>query len=597
MPDHFRRSALALLLTGLLGTSALAASKPDSASKPAPVAAAAASPAASAATPENSGMDAPLFYQLLVGEMELNSGQPGVAYQVLLDAARRSSDAALFQRVIGIALQARAGDQALIAAKAWRQSIPDSIEAQQTTIQLLAVLNRPAEIAEPLAALLALTPAEQRGGVLASLPRLFARSPDLKGVAAALEPPLQAAGQQPETRIAALYTRARLAQMAGDNERALGLTRELAQAAPDTDEPMQLALDLLPSTPAAEALITAELQAKPGNSQLRLAYGRALARAQRAGDAAREFRKVTELSPKLPSAWFVLGALELDLRHTEAADAALREYLRRLAESPEGEAAAADESRQQTWLMLSQVAELKGDLKEAEDWLKKVDSPQRQLEAQYRRASLLARQGRLSDARKLIQALPETSDEQARSKLLAESQLLRDAQDWQAAYEVLKRANTRFPDDPDLLYEESMMSEKLGRNEEMEQLLRRVIALKPDHHHAYNALGYSLADRNVRLDEARGLITEALSLAPAEPFIVDSMGWVEYRSGNKDEALRLLRQAYQARPDTEIAAHLGEVLWVAGQQDEARRVWQEGARRDPKNDALRETLQRLKAKL
>jgi Flp pilus assembly protein TadD len=142
-----------------------------------------------------------------------------------------------------------------------------------------------------------------------------------------------------------------------------------------------------------------------------------------------------------------------------------------------------------------------------------------------------------------------------------------------------------------------MMAEKLDRLDEMEQLLKRVMVLKPDHHHAYNALGYSLADRNMRLGEARELISKALSFAPNEPFIVDSMGWVEYRLGNKAEALRLLRQAYGARPDTEIAAHLGEVLWVSGEHAEARRVWQEGAARDPKNEALKETLARLKAKL
>ena len=140
-------------------------------------------------------------------------------------------------------------------------------------------------------------------------------------------------------------------------------------------------------------------------------------------------------------------------------------------------------------------------------------------------------------------------------------------------------------------------AEKLGRLDEMEALLKRVITLKPEYHHAYNALGYSLAERNVRLGEARELIAKALSFAPAEPFIVDSMGWVEYRLGNKGEALRLLRQAYASRPDAEIAAHLGEVLWINGEPDEARRVWNEGAQRDPKNEALRETIARLKARL
>ena len=158
-------------------------------------------------------------------------------------------------------------------------------------------------------------------------------------------------------------------------------------------------------------------------------------------------------------------------------------------------------------------------------------------------------------------------------------------------------ANQRFSDDTDLLYEQAMVEEKLDRLPEMERLLRKVIALKPDHPHAHNALGYSLADRGVRLPEARALIQRALELSPGDPFITDSLGWVEFRLGNKDEALRLLRQAYNARPDTEIAAHLGEVLWASGQRDEARRIWQDARGRDAGNEVLRETLARLKVGL
>ena len=601
MPENFRcggRFALSLLVVGLIGTA-------SAATPPAPTVTA---PSVTAPTAANSELDAPLFYQLLIGELELGAGQAGVAYQVLLDAARRSSDEALFRRVINIALQARAGDQALAAAKAWRDSLPSSLEAQQMTIQLLAVMNRPAEVVEPLRAMLAATPLAQRPALLASLPRLFQRAAEPKKVYAVLLPTLQEAARQPQTQTVALIVQARLALAAGEHEQALRLTQEIARVAPEADDAMQMALELMQASaatqPAAEALITARLQAQPDNFALRLAYGRALARAQRAGDAVREFRAVTVAQPTNAPAWFALGTLELDLRHAEAADIALREYLQRLPAVPiapaaedENTAAAALEARQQAWLMLAQAAELRGDVKGAEAWLLKVDTPQRLMDTQLRRASLLMRQGKIEQARQLIQALPEDRAEDARAKLMAESQLLRDARDWKAALAVLTQANEKFPNDADLIYEQSMMAEKLGKPDEMEALLRRVIAIKPEHHHAYNALGYSLAERNVRLDEARTLIARALSLAPAEPFIVDSMGWVEYRLGNQKEALRLLRQAYSARPDAEIAAHLGEVLWVSGERDEARRVWAEGLQRDPKNEALRETISRLKARL
>jgi len=587
MPEKIRRSAVPMALT------LLAACLMQS-----PMAASAKSESTPTPPPVNSELDAPLFYQLLVGELELRTGQAGVAYQVLLDAARRTQDEELFKRVVNIALQARAGDQALSTARAWRDAVPASLEAQQMTIQLLALLNRPAEVPEPLRALLALTPESQRPALLASLPRLFQRAAEPKKVYTTLLPLLLDAAKQPATHDVALVVQARLALLAGDSAQALELARELALTSPELDDSMQLALELMPTQPTAETLIATRLQAQPGNDALHLAYGRALARAQRPAEAAREFRAVTQSAPDNTAAWFALGTLELELRHPETAEAALKEYLQRLPATPaEADASTSNEARQQAWLMLAQAAEQRGDLKAAEAWLIKVDNPQRQLETQYRRASLLARQGKLAEGRKLLQALPEDSDEATRAKLMAESQLLREAQAWQAAEQLLARANERFPNDPDLLYEQSMMSEKLGRLDAMEAQLKRVIALKPDHHHAYNALGYSLADRNVRLPEARELIVKALSFAPNEPFIMDSMGWVEYRLGNKPEALRLLRQAYGSRPDAEIAAHLGEVLWVSGEQDEARRIWQEAARRDPKNGALKETLARLKAKL
>ncbi|MGZ5131967.1 MAG: tetratricopeptide repeat protein, partial [Caldimonas sp.] len=237
------------------------------------------------------------------------------------------------------------------------------------------------------------------------------------------------------------------------------------------------------------------------------------------------------------------------------------------------------------------------DFASAERWLARIDNPQRALEVQSRRASLLAKQGKLAEGRQLIRRLPEQTTADARAKFVAEAELLREAKQWGEASKVLAQANKAYPDDTDLLYEQAMTEEKLNHLDEMERLLRRVIELKPNHHHAYNALGYSLAERKIRLPEARALIQKALELSPGEPFITDSLGWVEYRLGNRDEAIRLLRVAYQARPDPEIAAHLGEVLWSTGQAEEARRVWREGRSRDSANDVLRETLARLRVEL
>ena len=553
-------------------------------------------PAEAASAPlANSAMDAPLFYQLLIGELELQSGQAGVAFQVLLDAARRTGDEALFKHVVNIALRARAGDQALMAARAWTQVAPLSAEAQQTVLQLLALMNKPEEAVEPLRLLLQLTPEPQRVGVLVSLPRLFQRAPQPGQVLSAFEGLLRS--QTGPLKAAALFTEARLSQQAGDSARALQATQALAQELPDGDDAMQLAVDLLPQQPRAEDLIRARLQQQPDQHALRQAYARALVKAQRPADAAREFRLLTEQTPANPAPWLALGAIELEMRHTAPAETALREALKRLdtpAAGSDEDIRARAEGRQQAWLMLSQAAEQRGDLRAAEAALGRVDG--NSLDLQYRRASLLARQGKLAEARKLLQPAEDAGNDEIRSRALAEAQLLREQRDFNGALAVLKQANERFKDDPDLLYEQAMMAEKVGQFDAMEALLRQVMQLKPDYHHAYNALGYSLADRNQRLPEAKELIERALKLSPGEPFIIDSLGWVEFRLGNLAEAVKLLRQAYGSRPDAEIAAHLGEVLWASGAQDEARRVWAEAAQRDARNEALRETLDRLKVK-
>jgi tetratricopeptide (TPR) repeat protein len=575
-----------------------------------------ASDAASGVPPEpfeNSSIDAPLFYQLLIGEMELRAGEVGAAYQVLLDAARKTRDPELFRRATEVALQARAGDQALAAAQAWRSAIPDSVESMGYQVRLLIALNRQAEADEPIRAMLAATPVAERAALIASLPRLFARAPDKTQTATQLQTWLEPSLAAPETRAAARVAIGRAWLAAGDAKRAFELAQQAHALDRDAEGPALLALELLVAGQPVEPLIADYLEAQPKSSSFRLLYARVLNSAQRYADAVPQLEAVTRAEPQLPTPWLTLGALHLELRHPKEAQAALTQYVQRagsgsLAPAPapvvpggddddDDAPPTADQGLVQAYLLLSQAAEQQRDYAGAEAWLKKVDSPQRALEVQTRRASLLARQGKVKDARELIRRAPEKTTEDARSKLLAEAQILRDVKQWNEANTVLAKANQRFPNDPDLLYEQSMMAEKLNRMDEMERLLRRVIELKPDHHHAYNALGYSLAERNQRLPEARDLIRKALDLAPGEPFITDSLGWVEYRLGNRSEALRLLQQAYRSRPDVEIAAHLGEVLWISGQRDEARKVLRDARTRDNANDVLKETLARLRVDL
>ena len=613
-PRGLRLTSLrAALLAAALGCAAAGA-------QPAAATAAAANVAPSPAV--KSGLDAPLFYQLLIGEIELKSGRPGNAFEVILDAARRQADESLYQRAVEIALQARAGDQALTATQAWRNAKPQSVAALRYQVQILLAINKVDETAEPLAAWLAAASVIERPGLIAGLPGLLGRVPDPKRSLALIDKLVTPYLDEPGTRTASRVALGRAQAAAGNTALALSRAGSAQADDPAAPGPVLLALDLLPGTPAGETLVTDYLARADAEPAVRLAYVRVLTQSQRYADASRQLERLTVDRPQLPEPWLTLGALRLELKQPREAEAALLRFVELAGEAPPAAVAAAnaagagrvasdneddDDADGDTpasgrdltpaWLLLAQAAEQRGDLKAAEAWLAKVDNPQRLLDVQSRRAGLLARQGKVKEARAMIQAVPERTGDDARGKLVAEAQLLRDVKQWRDAAEVLASASARFPDDTDLVYEQAMVEEKLDRLADMERLLRRVIALKPDHPHAHNALGYSLADRGLRLPEARALIQRALELSPGDPFITDSLGWVEFRLGNRDEAARLLRQAYAARPDTEIAAHLGEVLWAMGQRDEARKVWQDARGRDTGNEVLRETLARLKVGL
>ena len=176
---------------------------------------------------------------------------------------------------------------------------------------------------------------------------------------------------------------------------------------------------------------------------------------------------------------------------------------------------------------------------------------------------------------------------------IAEAQLLREAGRKDDGYAVLTAALAKHPDDPELLYETALTAERQNQPEVMEKHLRHLLKLKPDHAHALNALGYSLADRNIRLDEANDLVTRAVALAPGDPFIMDSLGWVQFRQGKLAEALKTLEKAYAIKADPEIAAHLGEVLWTLGRKEDAARLLGEAAKKNPDNDVLAAALKKF----
>jgi predicted Zn-dependent protease len=539
-------------------------------------------------------LDAELFYQLLLGELNAQGTEPAAGYSLILDAARRTNDPALYQRAVEVAFQARSGDAALQAARAWKQAFPESREANRYVLQILVALNRLSDVAEPLKTELALTASNDRASVLAAIPRGLSRVSDKKLAATVVEQALGEYLAQPATAPAAWTAVGRLRLAATDTAGAVEAARRGQDINPRAEGPALLALELMdPKLPQAEALVRRYMEGKP-LPELRMGYARALLDAQRYPEASQQLRMVTAEKPDYPEAWLVQGTLQLQDNRDAEAETSIKRYL----ELVQSQRSAEERSRglAQAYLAMSRIAEKRKDYKQAGAWLDRIENPQDLVAAQNRRASILARQGKMDEARKLLRALPERGPDDARMKLTAEVQLLRDHKHFKAAFDLLAQATAKEPVDPDLVYDQAMIAEKMGNLAEMERLLRQVIAAKPQYHHAYNALGYSLADRSMRLPEAKELIEKALTFAPGDPFISDSLGWVEFRMGNKAEAVRILSEAYKTRPDAEIAAHLGEVLWSLGQRDRAQAIWKEGLLLNGESETLQETLKRLRVK-
>jgi tetratricopeptide (TPR) repeat protein len=541
--------------------------------------------------------NAQLFYQVLLGEMNAANGETGAAVSLLLDAARKTQDERLYQRAADLALGARAGESALQVARSWREAHPKSLEASRYVLQILLAMNRVGDSGEALRAVIELTAEPERPRLLNLVPALYARASDKKLAASVGEQALAGARADPKTADAALAAIGRLRLAAGETAAALEAARRALQAQPRSQAGVDLALELMnPRLPQAEALVRQYLDAAPGAAaEVRLNYARNLLDVQRYAESALQLEQLTREQAQFAEGWLLLGSLQMDQAQGTVAQASLQRYLglARAQAAQDGSDQRVRRGMAQAHLMLAQIAERQGDLAQAQKWLAEVKDPELLVQTQSRRASLLARQGQLAQARALLQQLPEPNAQEARRKMLAEVNLLREFKQYQPAYELMSRAVAQTPKDHELIYEKSILAEKLGRFEEMESLLRQILQLKPDYHAAYNALGYSLADRGVRLAEAKQLIVKALEFAPSDPYIQDSLAWVEFRLGNRQEALRVIEAAYKAKPDAEIAAHFGEILWSLGQRERALMIWREGLQLNADNDTLQETLKRL----
>ncbi|WP_295551656.1 tetratricopeptide repeat protein [Limnohabitans sp. Rim8] len=561
--------------------------------QPATPAQASPAPTTDQAPPPQSALDAALFYQLLMGELNVRSGSPGSGFSIILDAARKTRDPALFQRAVDLALQSRSGESALQAAQAWKSALPGSTEANRYILQILLALNRVDEAGKALSVSIRDLPEAEQNAAIASVPRIFVRVQDKKTAADTVEKALATALKQSSTAAAAWTTVGRMRREAGQLALAVEATRQGRAADASAPGPLILALSLASAAPTEITPLLAQAMQDAVQPELRLGYARHLIGQSQQAQALQQLARLNAEHPSFADGWLVHGLLLQETGQLAEAEQKLRQHVTLAQTSQDNEV----QSRlSEALLALAQMAQRQGQLNQAEQWLAQVPPDTDPIKLASRRADLLTQQGRQDEARQVLAQIKTNNAEQATRKTLVQSMWLRENKLADQAYNLLKQAMAEQPQNTDLMSEMAMVSEKLKRFDEMESVLRELMKRKPEDPHAFNALGYSLADRNVRLDEARQLITQALKLAPEDAYIQDSLGWVAYRQGQYAEALKILQAAFKARPDAEIAAHLGEVLWIMGQRQEAGTVWREGLLLKADNDTLVETMKRFQFK-
>ena len=511
------------------------------------------------------------LYQYLVSEIAGQRGRSNIAVQGLTDLAKRTRDPRIARRALEIAFQARQLGDAMEVASLWVELEPDSPVARQAMSVLIANHGNLESASQSLKQLLG--EKERAPALYMQASQLLSRFQDKTAVLSVVRDLAALHPDMPQAHFA-------IAQAAAvAKETVLALSE--AQAASRLDSKFQPAVvlqgQLLREADEARGLdfYRGYLKANPDAAEVRLSYARALVAGKAYAAAREEFLVLEKSLPTDPEIPYAVGLIGLQIGDNDSAEQAFRRTL-----------ALNLRDRNPVLLNLGQVEEARKNWDAAIGWYQQLTGNDYFVNAKLRIAGVLAKQQGMAQGRKFLQDVETDSNEQRVQLVLAESQLLRDAKAQREAYALLSEWLAQFPDSVELLYDRAMVAEKIDDLPGVERDLRRVIELKPDHAHAHNALGYTLADRTTRFDEARELIEKALSLSPEDAFIMDSLGWVQFRQGKVDESLQTLQKAYARRSDPEIAAHLGEVMWAAGKRDEATKLWRAALIEHPDNDSL-----------
>ena len=578
---HVRSTLLLAALTALFSQQTLAADEVTPAKKR-PPAKEAKRPVASnpkSASEQLIDQSGQQVFQVLVAEMALQLGDTNLATKAYSDLSLRTRDPRVLERTVEIAGYARRFDIALEAAKLWLDVEPDSVRAQQMLTSMLIMSNRMDELAPTLIRMLEMDRAAL-GANLLGLNRMFARNEDRVAVFNLIEKVCRPFFGVPEAH----YAVAIAASSAAMHERAQAEANRALELRPEWEMAALLQAQIAARTSTAQAVayLQAFVERNPMARDVHLQLARALVGEKRYDEARQHFNQLLQGFPDNPDVVYPVALLALQQNDLAVAEAQFNRLL--TLDIPDKSIA---------YYYLAQIAEEKGKLDEALGLYAKVESGDQMIQARMRSAQILAGQGKLDEARKLLSEASTGSEEQSIQFAIAEAALLRKAKQPQAAFDLLDARLENLPDNAELLYETALLAERLDQLEIMERRLRRLIELQPEHGQAYNALGYSFADRGIRLPEARELIDKALALMPNDTFILDSLGWVQYRQGDLAGALATLERAYGMRDDPEIGAHLGEVLWAIGRKDDAQKLLRAAQKKHPDNEPLAEAVKKF----
>jgi tetratricopeptide (TPR) repeat protein len=521
-----------------------------------------------------------MLYDLLLGEIALQRGDAALAAKTFVDLARRTRDARLARRAVEVANQARLPDLGVDAAKIWYETEPDSPQALQVLAALLISAKRVDEAQPYLEKLLAGDGVNLENGFM-QLGRLLAGNPDK----AANLRVVRSLAARHAGLAQAQFAVAQAAFAASDESAALAAIRQAQSLRPEWEAAAIFEAQVLQkrSTAAAAKSLGSFVAKNPSSREARLSYARVLVADKRLPEAREQFDALLAANPGNTDVIYAVGLLAFQLKDYPVAEQNMKRLLGMTYRDHDG-----------VRYVLGQIAEEQKHWPSAVDWYQSIGTGEHAMPARMRTANAIAKQGKLDEARAFLKRVAADNPDQEVQLLVTEAQLLREANRAKDAFDILGQALQKEPDQPELLYDFALTAEKLERYDVLESNLRKLIQVRPDYAHAYNALGYSYAERNTRLAEARKLIEKALELAPEDYFIIDSLGWVLFRQGDLKGALEQLRRAYDGRPDAEIGAHLGEVLWAMGRTEEANRIWQESLKAGPDNETLLKTIKRLR---